>query len=185
MLVINTYIEQKALDSFCFNKENASDYFISLNDPLSYQNANRQLKRHKGHKLDGVVIIKSLDTAMTDFMDWDDIDLMWIGILEMALDYKKTGFGKRFMAMNNHEWSIKKIITNPENLILFKVKRNPLNFKEESLYEIYKETTNIVNEEILIAQILQAADEFISFREKLFEIGSVSRLKALVSEIQE
>ncbi|WP_060207114.1 hypothetical protein [Sporosarcina koreensis] len=184
MLTITTYIEQKTLDSFYFNKENFQDYFISLNDTSSAQVVNRRLKKHKGHKLEGVVIIKTIDTTMTDFMDWDDIDLMWIGILQMILEYKKTGFGEHFMAMNGHKWSIKKIITNPENLMLFRIKRNPLNFESKDSHEFYKETKNIVNEKDFFFKILQAANEFIFFREKLFKIDSVGRLKALMSEIQ-
>lgn len=183
MLTITTYIEQKNLDSFCFNKENFLDYFISLNDTLSTQVVNRRLKQHKGHKLEGVVIIKTIDTIITDFMDWDDIDLMWIGILEMTLEYKRTGFGEHLMAMNNHRWSIKKIITNPENLIVFRIKRNPLIFEGKSSCEVYKETKNIVNEKEFFSKILQAANEFISFREKLFKMDSIGRLKALMFEI--
>jgi hypothetical protein len=184
MLTITTYIEQKTLNSFYFDKQSFQEYFISLNDTLSTQVVNRRLKKHKGHKLDGVVIIKTPDTVMTDFMDWDDIDLMWIGILQMILEYKKTGFGKHFMAINNHEWSIKKVITNPENLILFRVKRNPLIFEGTSLYEVHKETKNIVNEKEFFSEILQAANEFISFREKLFKIESIGRLKELISEVE-
>lgn len=184
MLTITTYIEQKNLDSFYFTKENFQDYFISLNDPLSTQVVNRRLKKHKGHRLEGVVIIQTNDTVMTDFMDWDDIDLMWIGILQMMLEYKKTGVGKHFMAINNHEWTIKKVITNPENLILFRVKRNPLIFEGTNLYKIHKETKNVVNEKEFFSEILQAANEFICFREKLFKIGSIGKLKELMSEIQ-
>lgn len=183
MLIITTYIEKKNIDSFYFNQENIQDYFISLNDRLSTQVANRQLNKHKGHKLDGVVTIKTSDTTITSFMDWDDIDLMWISILEMILDYQKTGFGSRVMAMNSHEWSIKRITTKPENMILFRVKRNPLIFEGTNLYENYKETKTIVIEKEFLSEILKKANEFISFREKLFKIDSIGRLKALMSEI--
>lgn len=184
MLNITTYIEKKTIDSFYFSQDNIEDYFISLKDSSSIQVANRQLNKNKGHKLDGVVNIKTSDTTITNFMDWDDIDLMWIGVLEMTLEYKKTGFGEHIMAMNSHEWSVKRIITKPENKILFRIKRNPLIFEGTNLYEAYKETKNIVVEEEFLSEILKAANEFISFREKLFKIDSLGRLKAVMSEIQ-
>ncbi|WP_332646646.1 hypothetical protein [Lysinibacillus sp. 54212] len=173
MLTITTYIEKKTIDTF----GNMQDSFIALNDSLSTQVANRQLKRHKGHKLDGVVVITTTDTMMTNFIDWDDIDFMWMGILEMTLQYKKIGFGVHAMAMNNHERSIKRIITKPANLILFTVKRNPGTF-------LCNETNNIVLEEEFLSEILNAANEFISFRQKLLNVGNVEGLKKLMSEIQ-
>ncbi|KYG31909.1 hypothetical protein [Alkalihalobacillus trypoxylicola] len=183
MVNIITYIEKKTIDSFFFTQTSSRDYFISLNNSLSVQVANKSLEKNKGHKLDGVVFIEISNHTITSFMDWDDIDFMWIGILEMILDYKKTGFGVRSMAMNSHEWSFKRILTKPENKIIIKVKRNPLLFEGTNLYETYKETKMVTVEKVFLTEIIKAAKDFISFREKLIKMDSLSRLKALIFEI--
>lgn len=184
MLEMITYIGKTNIDTFNFNPSNYEDYFISSNDPLSVHVANRQLTQNKGHRLNGVLIIKVFDAAITTFMDWDDIDLIWIGLLEMTLEYKKTGTGKHNMFMNNQEWHFKKITTKPENLILFSIKRNPLIFENPSQLGVSQEAESIINETDLLSGIVNQANEFISFRQKLFRMDSVNRLKTLMTEIQ-
>ncbi|NGP45659.1 hypothetical protein G4V62_12080 [Bacillaceae bacterium SIJ1] len=89
MLTITSYIGKKTMDSFECSKEiSPADFMPLKHDSLTIEVANSQMKKCNDRWFIGAVVIKTTDTELTSFIDWDDIDFIWLGILEMLLAYQ-------------------------------------------------------------------------------------------------
>lgn len=125
MITIQTYIGKKDLNPYVEGLSNPELFFTNINNCESKELLRHLLSNNKARFIHGTICIQMNHIDVSTFMDWDDLDLMWTGLLTMVCEYINDGnYGETQMFTNGLEWSIKKIKTSPDNLILFKVLRN-------------------------------------------------------------
>lgn len=190
MVEISTYLGCQDLVSYKEANNSLNDFFISITDEGSLDVISSSRTKNKGHYLNGVIIIKINDMDLTSFSDWDDLDLLWTGLLNMVYDYLQDGeFGATQLSNNGLEWSIRKVPAKPKDLILFHAKKpNAVMDVNMDVFAVSEMKATSIEEEFL-REVMSSAEEFLHIREidtrlqNLLEFKDKYRkIKDLISE---
>ena len=158
MIKIDSYIALETLNHYSNEIDQLQNEFINIKDKNTIHTIKKNLTKSKGHFLNGAIVIEIDSTQITSLLDWDDLNLLWTGFLTMTIDYlKNDGSGKTVSSKNDLEWYIKRIITKPQNLIVFSAKNNMSNIKNEASKGICIET-------VFLQEVLLSAQEFLNLR---------------------
>lgn len=123
MIKIDTFIAIETKSIYSHTMEQLQQEFTSIQSNDALQILAKNLTKSKGHFLHGAIIVEIDGVPITSLFDWDDCDLLWPGFLTMIIDYLRDGFGETSISLNNIQWTIEKIRTKPNHLVIFSSKR--------------------------------------------------------------
>jgi len=182
---IQTYLGIKNLDTYFEELFNPEIFFVNIDENSSKEVLNRMLTRNKGIGLNGVICIQINGIDVSTFIDWDDLDLMWTALLTMVREYIEDGkYGETQMFTNGLEWSINKIKSSPNDLILFKVFRNNALFDLRSDLPVSKETGVSYDEIGFLNAVVIAGEKYIEFRDEDTRSHNLIEAKRLLKELK-
>lgn len=167
MIEIETYIGRKDLVSYEENKEAVDTFFIPTTSGEALDVISSTLTKNKGRYLNGSIVIQVDQHKLTTFSDWDDLDLLWTGLVTMVLEYLQNGkYGATHLSNNALEWSIKKLPAKAKNLIQFHVKKPNAVLDKQTGTFVSTETQATLAEEEFLHEIISSADDFWTLRKK-------------------
>lgn len=157
MINIHTYIFNSQREKIAITEEKA----ISI--------ANDYQVRNNGY-IDGFTHITYYNHNITSEENSDDVELMWIGLLRMTLEYLENGSGETNYFMNNQTWKMERINTKPENQILFSIRNKQKKFAFE--------------EQLFLKELLKSGEEFTKFISVLSQPNSITALEPVIMKIK-
>lgn len=167
MIEINTYIGRKELGTYEENKEAADAFFVPGTSEEALAVIRSISSRNIDRGLNGAIVIQVDQNKLTTLSDWDDLDLLWTGLVKMVLDYLQNGgYGASYSSMNGLEWSIKKVQAKPKDLLLFHAKRPNAFYDGEIGMPVSIENKATLTEMEFLHQVVSSAGNFLSLREK-------------------
>ncbi|WKA53211.1 hypothetical protein [Planococcus shixiaomingii] len=186
MIEISTYIGRKDLNSYEETKESVDAFFIPVTSEEALDVINSISSRNMDRYLHGSIIIEVDQRKLTTFSDWDDLDLLWTGLLTMVLEYMQNGeYGATQLSMNGLEWSIKKVRAKPKNLILFHSKRPNAFFDEKISTPDSNENKATLGEMEFLRKVVSSAGDFLSLREKDTRTQKLVSFKGMYMELKQ
>lgn len=182
MIEINTYMGSRDLTHFEEANNAVCDFFISAADAGALDVVSSSRAKNKGQYLNGAIIIKINNLDLTAFSDWDDLDLLWTGFLNMVYGYLQDGgFGATQLSNNGLEWSIRKVPAKPKTLVLFHAKK-PNASMDAAVTSEMKATSS---EEEFLREVLSSAEEFLRIRESDTRLENLLEFKKKYRKINE
>lgn len=167
MIEINTYIGRKELGTYEENKEAADAFFVPVTSEEALAVIRSISSRNIDRGLNGAIVIQVDQNKLTTLSDWDDLDLLWTGLVIMVLDYLQNGgVGTTYSSINGLEWSIKKVKAKPKDLLLFHSKRPNAFYDGEIESSVSIETKATLSEMEFFHQVVSSAGNFLYLREK-------------------
>lgn len=185
MININTYIGKRDLNSYFEKLPNPELFFININNCGSKELLDRMLSNDKAKSIHGVICIQVNNIDVSTFIDWDDLDLMWTALLTMVCDYINDGnYGETQMFTNGLEWSIKRIKSSPENLILFSVLRNYPVFDIMPELPVAESLKASCRESVFLKSVAFSGENYIAFRDEDARTHDLNEAKRLLKELK-
>ncbi|TWT26031.1 hypothetical protein [Planomicrobium sp. CPCC 101110] len=167
MIEIKTYIGRKDLRTYKKNKDSADAFFVSATSGEALDVIRSISSRNLDRYLNGAIIIKVDQHELTTFSDWDDLDLLWTGLVTMVLEYLQNGgYGATQLSMNGVEWSLKKAQSKTKSLILFHSKRPNAFYDGRISTPVSLENKAALSEMEFLRKVVSSAEDFWSLREK-------------------
>lgn len=157
MINIHTYIFNSQREKIAITEEKA----ISI--------ANDYQVRNNGY-IDGFIHITYYNHNITSEENSDDVELMWIGLLRMTLEYLENGSGETSYFMNDQTWKMERINTKPENQILFSIRNKQKKFAFE--------------EQLFLKELLKSGEEFTKFISEISQPNSITALEPVIMKIK-
>ncbi|WP_313894280.1 hypothetical protein [Psychrobacillus sp.] len=178
MIKIDSYIALESLNHYSNEIDQLQNEFINIKNKNTIHILKKNLTKSKGHFLNGAIVIEIDSIQITSLLDWDDLNLLWTGFLTMTIDYlKNDGSGKTVLSKNGLEWSIKRIKTKPQDLIVFSSKNIMSNIKNEPSKGICIETS-------FLQEILLSAQEFLDLRKKDSRTQNLNKMIEKYNELK-
>lgn len=185
MIEINTYIGRKELGTYEENKEAADAFFVPVTSKEALAVIDSISSRNIDRGLNGAIVIQVDQNKLTTLSDWDDLDLLWTGLVTMGLDYLQNGgYGASYSSINGLEWSIKKVQAKPKNLLLFHSKRPNAFDDGEIETSVLIETKATLSEMEFLHQIVSSAGNFLYLREKDTRTQHLAAFKEKYNELK-
>lgn len=110
MVTIQTYISKNSYDAIINKHLLANGDFIPIHHSSAKQLGNQKLFTSKGTSLYGTVIISYQDQFLSSFYDWDDVDGIWLSILQAMYDCLNTGIGSCDYSERSMDWQMKRLM---------------------------------------------------------------------------
>ncbi|MFJ7648881.1 hypothetical protein ACIQ1H_15165 [Lysinibacillus sp. NPDC097279] len=155
MIKIDTFIAIETKSFYSHTVEQLQHEFTSIQSKNALQIISKNLTQSKGHFLHGAIIVEIDGVQITSLFDWDDCDLIWPGFLTMVIDYLQDGFGETAISLNNIQWTLEKIITKPNHLVIF-----------SSKHGTGKITKGVCNEYDFLQAVLLSAHQYLTLRQQ-------------------
>jgi len=155
MIKIDTFIAIETKSLYSHTIEQLQQEFISIQSNDALQILAKNLTKSKGHFLHGAIIVEIDGVQITSLFDWDDCDLIWPGFLTMVIDYLQDGFGETAISLNDIQWTLEKIITKPNHLVIF-----------SSKHGTWKITKGVCNEYDFLQAVLLSAHQYLTLRQQ-------------------
>lgn len=185
MISIQTYLGKSDLNPYFEKLPNPELFFTNINDHGSRDLLDRMLSNNKAIFIHGVIRIQVNNIDVSTFIDWDDLDLMWTALLTMVCDYIEDGnYGETQMFTNGLEWSIKKIKTSPEDLILFSVLRNYQVFDIMPDLPVAESLKASCRESVFLKSVVFSGENYIAFRDEDARSHNLIEVKRLLKELK-
>lgn len=164
MIKVRTYIATANVDDYFLDLLSPEKYFVEINNTDAIPLAKNTFSKQSEHVLYGVVKIELNGAAVSDFFDWDDLELIWPGILMMLKKYLKSKNASTELFTRQLKWEIS--FTKPES-ILFKITRNYPIYNSIPTIPFSKKMTGSINEKLFIQTVLEEGEKFFEFRKNL------------------
>ncbi|MFJ7663344.1 hypothetical protein ACIQXW_13130 [Lysinibacillus sp. NPDC097162] len=155
MIKIDTFIAIETKSFYSHTVEQLHHEFTSIQSKNALQIISKNLTQSKGHFLHGAIIVEIDGVQITSLFDWDDCDLIWPGFLTMVIDYLHDGFGETAISLNDIQWTLEKIITKPNHLVVF-----------SSKHGMGKIIKGVCNENDFLQAVLLSAHQYLSLRQQ-------------------
>ncbi|MFY0804421.1 hypothetical protein [Peribacillus frigoritolerans] len=180
MVTIQTYISKNNYDAIDNKKLLENEDFIPIHHLNAKQLANQQLINSKGTTFYGTVIISYQHQFLSSFYDWDDVDGIWLSILQAMYDCLNTGIGNSGFSERSMDWQLKKLIEkNPA--ILFTWYHG---FASQEWNDIPIKTTLRFPENLLLNNIIEKGTTYLKFRESLYDSGPSQNINQLINNLR-
>jgi len=155
MIKIDTFIAIDKKSHYSYTMEQLQQEFISIQSNDALQILAKNLTKSKGHFLHGAIVVEIDGVPITSLFDWDDCDLLWPGFLTMVIDYLRDGFGETSISLNDIQWTLEKIRTKPNHLVIFSSKRG-----------MGAITKGICTEQDFLQAVLFSAHQYLTLRQQ-------------------
>ncbi|MEE3954179.1 hypothetical protein [Peribacillus frigoritolerans] len=180
MVTIQTYISKNGYDAIVEKHVVANGDFIPIHHSSAKQLGNQQLFTSKGTSLYGTVIISFQNQFLSNFNDWDDVDGIWLSILQTTYDCLNTGIGNCGFTERSMGWQMNRLIEkNPA--ILFSWHHG---FANKERNDIPNKTTLRFPENLLLNNIIEKGTMYLKFRESLYDSGPSQNIKQLINNLR-
>ncbi|MFS0765759.1 MULTISPECIES: hypothetical protein [Peribacillus] len=180
MVTIQTYISKNGYDAIVDKHVLANGDFIPIHHSSAKQLGNQQLFTSKGTSLYGTVIISYQNQFLSGFYDWDDIDGIWLSILQAMYDCLNTGIGNCGFSERSMGWQMNRLIEkNPA--ILFTWHHG---FASKEWNDIPKKSTLRFPENVLLNSLIEKGTKFLRFRNALYDSGPSQNINQLINDLK-
>ncbi|WP_458354431.1 hypothetical protein [Peribacillus frigoritolerans] len=180
MVTIQTYISKNSNDAIVNKHLLANEDFVPIHHSSAKQLGNQQLFTSKGTSLCGTVIISFQNHFLSSFYDWDDVDGIWLSILQAMYDCLNTGIGNSGFSERSMDWQMKKLIEkNPA--ILFTWYHG---FASQEWNDIPNKSTLRFPQYLLLNNIIEKGTTYLKFRESLYDSGPRQNINQLINNLK-
>ncbi|MGD6846525.1 hypothetical protein [Rossellomorea aquimaris] len=177
MITIQTYISKKDCKEMTLKGAIYHD-FSPLGEPLSREYGNNQLIKSDGISIFGAVTISIYQKPLSTFNDWDDVDELWLSLLESLKHCLKYGHGISGFSMRTLDWEMKLMKEDNNDSILF-----TWNHWDAGWNTVYEMITVCLPKKKLVDNLLAEGEFYVEFRNSLSDSGPSSKMKRLIDEI--
>ncbi|MGE6720642.1 hypothetical protein ACQKGD_25305 [Peribacillus frigoritolerans] len=180
MVTIQTYISKNGYDAIVNKHLLANEDFIPIHHSSAKQLGNQQLFTSKGTSLYGTVIISYQHQFLSRFYDWDDVDGIWLSILQAMHDCLNTGIGNCGFSERSMDWQMNRLIEkNPAILVSWYH-----GFASKQWNDIPIKTTLRFPENLLLNNIIEKGTTYLKFRESLYDSGPSQNINQLINNLK-
>ncbi|WP_057913806.1 hypothetical protein [Peribacillus muralis] len=180
MFTIQTYISKNGYDTINKKQILVNEDFIPIHHLHAKQLANQQLIHTKGTTFYGTVLIAYQHQYLSSFYDWDDVDGIWLSILQAMTDCLCTGFGSSGFSERSMDWEMKKLMKK-NSTILFTWHHG---FASQEWNDIPSKSTVRFPEKVLLNYIIERGTEYLTFREALYDSGPIQNISKLINNLK-
>ncbi|MGW8423941.1 hypothetical protein ACWGJQ_00365 [Peribacillus simplex] len=180
MVTIQTYISKNNYDAIVNKHLLANGDFIPIHHSSAKQLGNQQLFTSKGTSLYGTIIISYQGQFLSSFYDWDDVDGIWLSILQAMYDCLNTGIGTCSFSERSMDWQMKRLMEqNPA--ISFTWYHG---FASKEWNDIPKKSTLRFPENILLNSLIEKGTKYLKFRNALYDNGPSQNINQLINDLK-
>ncbi|MDM5210974.1 hypothetical protein QUF94_05935 [Peribacillus sp. NJ4] len=180
MVTIQTYISKNSYDAIINKHLLANGDFIPIHHSSAKQLGNQKLFTSKGTSLYGTVIISYQDQFLSSFYDWDDVDGIWLSILQAMYDCLNTGIGSCDYSERSMDWQVKRLMEkNPD--ISFTWNHG---FASKEWNDMPKISTLRFPENVLLNSLIEKGTKFLKFRNALYDSGPSQNINQLINDLK-
>ncbi|MGM0751661.1 MAG: hypothetical protein ACQET6_06980 [Bacillota bacterium] len=178
MITIQTYISKKDCKEMTLSGVIFRD-FSHLDTPLSKEYGNNQLKKSDGNSIYGAVEISIYQKPLSTFNEWDDVDELWLSLLESLKHCLKYGHGISGFSRRTLDWEMKLIKEDKNDSILI-----TWNHWDAGWNTVYEMITVCLPQKKLVDSLLGEGALYVDFRKSLSDSGPSSKMERLIDEIK-
>lgn len=182
LIKVCTYIATENVDDYFLDLLSPEKYFVEIQNTDAIPLAKNTFAKQSEHVLYGVVKIELNGVVVSDFFDWDDLELIWPGIIIMLKKYLESKNASSELFTRQLKWEIS--FTKPE-AILFEITRSYPIYNTIPSITFPKKMTGFINEKLFIQTVLEEAEKFFKFRKNIPNYGEVKPMYEELLELKQ